>query len=623
MKFHMTKLYLKALIFPLIFSVGQDVPVAVKKSSNEGMVVSNDRRASEAGIKIIEDGGTAIDALVAVQSILGLVEPQSSGLGGGSFAVYYDSKTKKITTFDGREKAPSSATEDRFTEFTSPPFGFFSAWQSGLSVGVPGTVKLLEVMHEKYGKKHWSKLFDDAISFAENGFEVTSRTANSVASLLGYNAMLGYEDCDRLLFRDPTAFEYMADPETCTGKLAGTIVTNAEYAETLKAIRDHGAEAFYSGDIAEAIAAAVTGDLAIPGDMTVEDLANYEVVEREPVCIEYRNNYEVCGMGPPSSGGLTVGQILGIMDNFEIAGSPFDVENVHIFTQAMRLAFADRARYAADSDFVTVPVEGLLDKDYLTSRATHVGMFQDKEATYGTPPGTFDAGGNDERVKLTGTTHISIVDSFGNAVSVTSSIEAPFGNGVMVKGFFLNNELTDFSFAPVDADGTPVANRVQGSKRPRSSMSPTIVLNKLGDLDFLTGSPGGSLIIGYTAQSIVNVIDFQLDAQQAINVPHFDNRNSRTSIEAPMAGITDDYDVESLKMQLENLGHDVSVSTLSSGLGVIRVEKSGKKGTKNSKKSTKSEKSMKSMRGMKSMKSMKSNDLLVGGADFRRLGSVA
>jgi len=622
----MTKLFLKVLIFPFIISVGQDVPVAVKKSSNEGMVVSNDRRASEAGIKIIEDGGTAIDALVAVQIILGLVEPQSSGLGGGSFAVYYDSKTKKITTFDGREKAPSSATEDRFTSTDN----FFRAWQSGLSVGVPGTVKLLEVMHKKYGKKDWSKLFDDAIHIAENGFAMTSRTADSVASLLGYNAFLGFTECDRLLFRDSTAFEYMADPETCTGKPAGTIVTNAEYAETLKAIRDHGAKSFYTGHIAKAIVAAVTGDIAIPGDMTVDDLANYDVVEREPVCIKYRKNYEVCGMGPPSSGGLAVGQILGIMDNFETIGSPLDVENVHLFTQASRLAFADRARYAADSDFVTVPVEGLLHKDYLASRATHVGMFQDTEATYGTPPGKFDAGGKDGRIKTTGTTHISIVDSFGNAVSVTSSIESAFGNGVMVKGFFLNNELTDFSFASVDEDGTPVANRVQGNKRPRSSMSPTIVLNKHGDLDFLTGSPGGSYVIGFTSQSIVNIIDFGLDAQQAINVPHILNRNDKTSIEAPMAGITDDYDVEALKLQLENLDHDVTVSsTLASGLGVIRVEKSGKKGTKkgpkNSKKGTKNSKkgTKNSKKSKKGEKSMKRKDLLVGGADFRRLGSVA
>ena len=274
------------------------------------MIVTANPLASAAGAKILKNGGTAADAMVAAQAVLGLVEPQASGLGGGAFVVYYDAATGQTTTFDAREKAPAAATEDRFLDEDGSSIGFANAWQSGLSVGVPGTPRVMEVVHERYGRKPWPRVLQPAISLAQSGFELTKRTSDQVKDLLGRNESC--EDEDRLYFRDPVAFAYFANPD-CTAKPAGTLIRNKAYADTLKAIRNGGADAFYFGPIAEDIASAVQGDLAIPGDMTVDDLANYEVVERAPVCIEYRGR-NVCGMGPPSSGALAVGQILGILD---------------------------------------------------------------------------------------------------------------------------------------------------------------------------------------------------------------------------------------------------------------------------------------------------------------------
>ena len=424
----------------------------------------------------------------------------------------------------------------------------------------------MEVVHERYGKRPWPMLLLPAIKLAEHGFPLTQRTADQVAGLLARNASC----TERLYFRDPTAFAYFANPD-CTAKAAGTRMVNRPYAQTLRALKRWGADAFYHGPIAADIAAAVQSDPAIAGDMTAEDLANYTVVERAPVCIEYRGR-DVCGMGPPSSGALAVGQILGILEHFALDGDPLDVEAVHLFTQAGRLAFADRGLYVGDTDFVTVPVEGMLDKTYLATRAALIGDTDMGTAAPGTPPGPFDPSAPDPRAKLSGTSHISIVDRYGNALSMTTTVESSFGNGVMVRGFLLNNELTDFSFA-AEADGLPVANRVQANKRPRSSMSPTLVLDERGRPILVTGSPGGSRIIGYTAQSIVNVLDFGLDPQQAINTPHYQNRNGSTEIERTIAGITVDYDANALAEALVARGHPVNVSdVLESGLSIIQVE---------------------------------------------------
>ena len=554
---------------------GQALPEAV--TTNKEMVVTANPLATAAGEKVLRRGGTAVDAMIAVQAVLGLVEPQSSGIGGGAFVVYYDARKRKTITIDAREKAPASATEDLFTGR-----GFFAAWQSGLSVGVPGVPKMMEHMHNKYGRLPIRSLYRPAIKLARNGFALTGRTSDQVARLLTFNP-----SCEeRLFFRDPAAFAYFANPD-CTAKPAGTVVTNPEYASTLKTLARKGAKGFYKGEIASDIVAAVQNDLNEGGDMALSDLENYDIVEREPVCIEYRS-YHVCGMGPPSSGALAVGQILGILENFDISGgSPLDVETVHLFTQAGRLAFADRGRYVGDPDFVTVPTQGMLDKDYLATRAALISDTDIGTAEPGIPPGDFDPLGPDHTAKNSGTSHVSIVDRYGSALSMTTTIESSFGNGVMVRGLLLNNELTDFAFNPVAEDGSPVANRVQGNKRPRSSMSPTIVFDKRGRVFLVTGSPGGSRIIGYTAQSIVNVIDFGLDPQEAINVPHYMNRNGRTDLEEPIPSITLDYDAEALANALKEKGHsnpdvpieDRSVGIISqtSGLSIIQVKRERKR----------------------------------------------
>jgi len=521
--------------------------------------------------------------MVAAQAVLGLVEPQSSGIGGGAFVVYYDARTNELTTFDAREKAPAAATEDRFARFTAEGGGgFLSAWQSGLSVGVPGIPRLLEELHFRYGNKPFRQLMQPARHLATDGFELTQRTSDQVTGLLERN-----DSCDdRLFFRDQAAFDYFVDVDgdTCSAKPAGTIMTNPDYADTLGTF-GRGGDDFYNGDIAADIVAAVNSDANVAGDMTLADLANYEVIERAPVCLNYRG-HDVCGMGPPSSGALAVGQILGIMENFDVGSAdddtfdlsdPIGIDTVHLFTQAGRLAFADRGQYVGDSDFVTVSIEGMLDKDYLASRSELIGQTDMGPAEAGVPPGIFDPTTPDPNAKNSGTSHISVVDWEGNALSMTTTVESSFGNGVLVRGFLLNNQLTDFAFDPGSADA-PTANRVQANKRPRSSMSPTIVLDD-GDVELVTGSPGGSRIIGYTAQTIMNHIDFGLDPQESINLPHFLNRNGTTDIEEAIPGITVDYDAVALQQALIERGHsgpdkpEVNIRALTSGLSIINVKR--------------------------------------------------
>lgn len=544
-------------------------PVAQAVTTHREMVVTTNPLATQAGEKILRTGGTAADAFVAVQTVLGLVEPQSTGIGGGSFVVYHDATTGTTTTYDAREKAPLAATEDRFAGL-----GFTQAWQSGLSVGVPGNPEVMEVLHDAHGRLPWQQLFTEAKTLAQGGFPLSQRTADQVDGLLASNPSC----TDRLFFRDPVAFAYFTNGSTtdCASKPAGTTIRNKDYADTMKALAKQGAAAVYTGPIAEALVEAVNSDLNIPGDMTLADLAAYEVVERAPVCIDYRG-HQVCGMGPPSSGALAVGQMLGILENFDLGDDPLDVEAVHLFSQAGRLSFADRNLYVGDPDFVTVPTQGMLDKDYLATRAALITDTDMGTAQPGTPPGDFDPTGPQLTDTEHGTSHLSIIDQWGNALSVTTTVESSFGNGVMVPGagFLLNNELTDFSFAAVGPDGQKIANRVEPGKRPRSSMSPTIVFDPAGNVEFVTGSPGGSRIISYTAQSIVNLIDFGLDPQEAANVPHYMNRNGSTDLEPPTPGVTTDYDVQALADALTARGHRVNVVEQSSGLSIIAVADGG------------------------------------------------
>jgi gamma-glutamyltranspeptidase/glutathione hydrolase len=580
-------------------------------SKRREMVVTANPLATAAGERILRAGGTATDAMIAVQALLGLVEPQSGGLGGGAFVVYYDAQNNKTTTIDARETAPAAAREDRFSKLsdTTPTKSrFVNAWQSGLSVGVPGVPRMLEFMHKRYGYLPWRELYKPAIRLAQRGFPLTERTSNQVSSLLSFFD----QACDaRLTFRDATAFEYFANPG-CSAKPAGTMVKNPEYAKTLITLSRFGAEPFYTGKIAANIVAAVQGDKNIAGDMTLQDLANYEVVEREPLCVKYRGR-NVCGMGPPSSGALAVGQILGILENFDFSGKdPLNADVVHLFTQANRLAFADRARYVGDPDFIKIPVEGLINKDYLATRAALINDTDLGKVQAGIPEGVFDPLTPDNRTKESGTSHVSIIDRYGNALSMTTTIESSFGNGVMVNGFLLNNQLTDFSFAATGDDGLPTANRVQPNKRPRSSMSPTIVFDKNGRVEIVTGSPGGSRIIGYTAQSIFNIIEFGLDPQEAINVPHYMNQNGRTDLEQPIPGITLDYDVDGLAAELQLRGHSdpdadlsersVGIIAQASGLSIIQVDEPSDKS------------------GFDYF--FKPKPVLIGGADKRRDGAV-
>lgn len=404
------------------------------------MVVTANNLATDAGKKVLAAGGTAVDAMVAIQTVLGLVEPQSSGIGGGAFAVYFDGTNGKLTTFDAREKAPSEATETRFQDADGASLSFFNAWQSALSVGVPGVPRLMEDLHAKYGMLAWADLFEDAKELATNGFNLTQRTENVANVLLSFNPSC--KAGERSFFRDADTFDFYIDNATCSAKPAGTLVTNPEYAATLESLATGGADAFYSGTIADDIIAKLAADRNPTNDpiLTLEDFIDYKVIERDPVCKTYRGDtYNVCGMGPPSSGGIAVGQIMGILDNFELTNNevgPQDVATVHLFTQAMRLAFADRNLYVGDSDFVKVPTEGMLNEAYLMERASMISNKTDMGTAFpGTPPGTFDPSAPQTRSFEDGTSHISIVDQYGNALAMTTTVESPFGNGLMVRGF--------------------------------------------------------------------------------------------------------------------------------------------------------------------------------------------
>ncbi|WP_339646236.1 gamma-glutamyltransferase [Jannaschia helgolandensis] len=526
-------------------------------TSDTWMVAAANPLAVEAGADVLRAGGSAADAMIAVQAVLGLVEPQSSGLGGGAFLVWYDAASGEITTLDGRETAPMAATPTLFQDETGAPLGFFDAVVGGLSVGTPGTPMLLEEAHRRWGTANWSGLFDAAITLADEGFPTSLRLAMLVA-----------EDAERLATSDATAAYFLPNGQPLQ---KGETLRNPAYADTLRAMAADGAAAFYSGEIAEGIVAAVR-DAALPGLLSLDDLSAYQVKERDAVCAPYRGA-EVCGMGPPSSGGLTVGQILGMLEPYDIAAmGPDSAEAWRLIGDASRLAFADRGRYMADSDFVPVPTAGLLNPAYLAERATLLqGDDSLPEVSAGTPP--WDHAmllADDRSIELPSTSQISIVDAAGNALSMTTTIENGFGSRVMAPGgFLLNNELTDFSFATQD-DGVPIANRVEPGKRPRSSMAPTIVLRD-GAPILVVGSPGGSRIIGYVAKTIVAYMDWGMDVQAAVAMPHLVNRFGTYDVEAGTSA-------EDLTEPLTALGYEVNARDLNSGLHAIALDENGLSG---------------------------------------------
>jgi gamma-glutamyltranspeptidase/glutathione hydrolase len=558
------------------------------------MAVTANPRATQAGCEVLNAGGTAADAAVAIQTVLGLVEPQSSGLGGGAFTLYYKASTKQVLSYDGRETAPAAATENYLrhisdTNQTNPlptlSSSFSSTKASGRSIGTPGAVKMLELIHQDHGQKPWDTLFEPAIQLATNGFGISGRMADAIAG------------AKNDLLRDPDAAAYFLNADS-SPKALGTIIKNPDYAQTLSSIAKGGANAFYTGPIAQSIVNKIkvtssggANPVAItPGLTELSDLANYKAIKREPVCTTYRN-YWVCGMGPPSSGGIAVAQSLGILENFDLSASQYlptlvnaeggkpSVAAVHLISESQRLAYADRNKYVADTDFVPLPgngVSSMVAKDYLKTRAALIsstksmgtaqaGVFPAAQALLGSSA----AEGN-------GTTHMSIVDKYGNALVMTTTIESGMGSYHFTRGFLLNNQLTDFSFEPSDASGL-IANRIGPLKRPRSSMAPTLVFAKAadgsrGDFVMATGSPGGASIIQFVVKTVVSALDWKLDAQQATSMVNFGAANSATTGvggEHPSIDVTNSGLNDPLLVGLRSLGHTVSFSAQSSGVSTI------------------------------------------------------
>ncbi|MFM2663464.1 gamma-glutamyltransferase [Vibrio mediterranei] len=527
--------------------------------AKDWMVTAANPEATQVGAEVLARGGNAVDAMVAVQLLLGLVEPQSSGIGGGSFLVYWDANKQRLTTYDGRETAPSAANGDLFLDEKGKPLKFYDAVVGGRSVGTPGTVKLLWDVHQKYGALDWDEVVLPIAQKAEQGFTISERLS-----------MLIENDVD-FLARHPTTAAYFLNKDG-TPKTQGTLLKNPDYAQTLRTIAEKGSDGFYKGPVATAMVNAVQKEAASnPGKLSLADLANYQVKNRQAVCAPYKQ-YDVCGMGPPSSGALTLGQILMLTEPFKLneLGSN-NPTSWQILADASRLAFADRGLYMADSDFFDVPVKGLLDQKYIAERSALITPNEAlQKVSAGSPPAVKTVQlAQDQAIELPSTTHFNIVDSQGNVISMTSSIENVFGSRVMAAGFLLNNELTDFSFV-ANKDGKPVANRVEANKRPRSSMAPTIVMHD--DKPYLAiGSPGGSRIIGYVAQSIIAHVDWGMDIQQAIDQPRMINRFGAMDVEinTPLA----DY-----AQQFEAMGYSVNKRDLNSGLHAIRITETGLEG---------------------------------------------
>ncbi len=526
------------------------VPAVIPVSAEKHMVATANPFATEAALEMLRAGGSAIDAAIAAQMVLTLVEPQSSGIGGGAFLMYYDAASGDIGAYDGRETAPASATPDMFLNDAGEPMKFYEAVVGGTSVGVPGVLRMMELAHGEYGKLPWAQLFEPAILLSRDGFPVSPRMSEMVAGdkyLKTFEGAAGY-------FYDENGESYQP----------GSILQNPDLTDTFETIARKGADAFYEGDIGADIVAHVRTSELHPSGMTTDDLSGYTALKRAPSCMPYRD-YLVCGMPPPSSGGITTLQILGILQNFDMATfKPNSVEAVHLISEAGRLAFADRNTYLADPDFFPAP-PGMLGPAYLELRAREIST----RASMGkAQPGMPGFGANnkwspDAVEKGISTTHLSIIDSAGNALSMTSSIENKFGSRMMVRGFLLNNQLTDFSFR-AEKGGVPVANQVEPGKRPRSSMAPTLVFDATGDVVLAIGSPGGSSIIGYVANTLVGTIDWGMNVQEVVNMPHYLNKNGKTYLEKGTS-------VEQLEPALSALGHDVSVRTLNSGLHGVAV----------------------------------------------------
>lgn len=519
------------------------------------LVVSANPYASRAGDEILRKGGNALDAAIAIQMVLNLVEPQSSGIGGGAFLLYFNSSTGAIDAFDGRETAPEKATPDMFQNANGKNLKLTEAVPGGLSVGIPGLLRMLEMAHQRHGKLPWKSLFERAIQLAEDGFIVSPRLNKMISR-------------DRHLKKFVTTSKYFFGSNGLA-KPAGSLLKNIDLAETFRIISKSGTEVFYNGAIAQDIVKKVKSAKINPGYMTISDLSGYSAKRRESLCTPYRKWF-VCGMPPPTSGGVTTLQILGILQSIGIENyKPNSTNAVHMIAEASRLAFADRNHFIADPDFVNVPIGRLIDPGYLKQRAKLI--FKDRSLGKAEPgklnKNLSDLFAPDESSKGNSTSHLTVVDKNGNVVSMTTTIESAFGSRLMVRGFLLNNQLTDFSFSPIKK-GKLVANSVWPGKRPRSSMAPTIVFDNQGKPVLALGSPGGSRIIGYVTKSIIAILDWKVNIQSAIELPHFVNRNSYTDIEKGTSLVR-------IKPALELLGHKVRIVSMNSGLHGIHITEKG------------------------------------------------
>jgi gamma-glutamyltranspeptidase / glutathione hydrolase len=539
--------------------------------------------ATQAACRVLRDGGTAADALVTAQAVLGLVEPQSSGLGGGGFLLYYDAASGAVQAYDGREVAPAAADENylRWVSDADRTVPKPDARASGRSIGVPGIVRLLQQVHDAHGATVWRDLFAPAIDLADGGFDISPRLALTIANAAAR------------LRVDPQTSAYFLNADG-TAKGAGTRLTNPAYAKTLGALASDGAAAFYTGDIARDIvaSAAETSGERTPSLMTLQDLAGYTAKTREPLCIGYRGR-EVCGMPPPSSGGIAVAETLGVLEHFPMAqhrptnidrnGGRPTVMGVHLVAEAERLAYADRDTYVADTDFVPLPsgsVDTLLNPDYLAGRAALISeqhtMGAAQPGQFGPPPAA------PMPTPEHGTSQVSIVDARGNAASLTTTVESAFGSFHMVDGFILNNQLTDFAAQPLSRDGVPVANRVEPGKRPRSTMAPTLVFERgpagRGPLHAVLGSPGGASIIQFVVKTLVAMLDWGLDPQQAVSAVDFGAANSpKTNVGGEHPSIDPAHDAahDPLVSGLRALGHEVDLAAQASGASAIARDSSG------------------------------------------------
>lgn len=532
------------------------------RHASRHMAAAANPLAAAAGREMLRRGGSAIDAAIAMQAVLTLVEPQSSGIGGGALIMLWDGKN--VRTYDGRETAPAGATQRLFLQADGTPMPFTRAQIGGRSVGTPGVLRALELAHKKHGRLPWAQLFEPAIKLAEQGFAISPRLHQLIAS-------------DSSLRSSPDMVAYFLNADG-SPKAIGTRLKNPELAAVLQRIANEGPDALYRGVVAQEIVRKVQGH-ANPGSLSLNDLKDYTAKERAPLCTDYQR-WQVCGMPPPSSGGIAVAQILGTLQALEArdkhyalaplkpvktnapAGIEPDPQAVHLISEAERLAYADRAQYVADTDFVPVPVKGLVDPSYLAGRAALIGERSMGTAEPGTPPGIQVAYAPDRSPLRISTSQVVAVDDEGGAVSMTTTIESAFGSHLMVQGFLLNNEMTDFSFIP-EENGQKVANRVEPGKRPRSSMAPTLIFDRQsGEFLATIGSPGGSQIIEYVAKSTLGLLDWNLDAQQAINLPNFGSRNGPTELERGQFS-------PALIQALKAKGHEVNEIDMTSGTQAI------------------------------------------------------